>query len=193
MKDKILGGVFIFVSIIATLALIFSLSDIECKALDFSSDKLLDFIGIVVTTVALVIAVLLGVYIIDAYKRIKDIEIKHNDVSNKLLEMQKINENMHNIEEKSTEILYNVLDGHIEMAILLGNIKLRNELVIRQARLSYKFPSLNSEIRIKLLFELAYIGDSTDIDPVLNIINNEQGDIKLAAELVYDELRKKFT
>jgi chromosome segregation ATPase len=92
------------------------------------------------------------------------------------------------------ETLYDELDIQIALAEKLKSIELRNTLKIRRARLSYRYPMLDVETRIKLLLELGHVGNNDDIKFIENIIEsaNELQEIKTIAKIVLEELKKRL-
>jgi septal ring factor EnvC (AmiA/AmiB activator) len=72
-KDIIYFGWLVLLSVIAICGLIFSLADIDCKALDFSANKLGSIIGTWVSAIAIVITAYFVILAIDAYAYIQDL------------------------------------------------------------------------------------------------------------------------
>ena len=93
-----------------------------------------------------------------------------------------------------TEALYEIIDKQIAIAEIDRAKEHRNELILRQARLSYRFPALDTKRRMQLLFQLAEIGEKQDIFHIEKVIQNEKEskEIKDVAKLVLDTLEKRY-
>lgn len=196
-RDKIYLGLFVVIFSIATMGLVFSLSDINTNFLCFSSDKLGSIIGVFVSTVALVVTTYFVVLAISAYSHIRDIQQNRKKIDELISDWINKNEQAIKLLRNYAETLYEEIDEEIALEELKNNdvsdkIKRRNSLRIRRARLSYRCPMLDYKDRIKLLNELASIGELKDIRPIKELIVNEDGDIKAAAELVLEDLQKKL-
>jgi len=243
-KDWVYIGSFLLLLGISMSALVFSLSDINCKFLEFSTTKFRDIISVLVSVIAIVITAYLVVLAVSAYGRIEKIEriqrkvdlisqridLKHQNISQKLTDIenkerniiqreQEIQQKLTDIENKEANIikieqeiqqkgeeidnhftqqrkefaiaLFNFNDEQIQIADESGNIEWKNKSFIRRARMAYN-PCLDIELRITLLFQVASVGDITDIPKTEKIIESEQGDIKEAAELTLEELKRRL-
>lgn len=88
---------------------------------------------------------------------------------------------------------YDEIDHFIGLADGDKNIKHRDYLRTKQARMAYRYPMLDLDKRIDLLFKLAYVGEKEDIEPLMILVKNEENiDLKAAGELALEELRKKY-
>jgi hypothetical protein len=172
------GILFIALFILVILSLTFSLADLDSPALTFSLDKVGSMMGIFVSAVALVITVYFVVLAIDAYSHVQIIK--------------ESTKKMNTLFSDYVDTMYDILELQISLATKSQEIKSKDILKLRQARLSYQYPMLNEEIRIKLLLNLSIVGELQDIKHLENIIRNEQGEIKFAAELVLEELKKRL-
>jgi len=191
VKDIIYSCLFVATISIALFALVYSLSDIDCKFLQFSATGFREIMGVLVSAVALVITAYLANLAISAYGRIEKIKQTHDEVDDIHKKcIGAFNLISQNLSRDLAESLYTLLDEQIKIAEKNKNIEWKNDLLVRRARMSHKYPILDSELRIKLFFELAYIGDGTDIAPLEKIIKSEHRDIKIAAELALNELKR---
>ena len=208
--------------ILGIIALTYALSDIDCKTLVFSLDKMSTLLGVFISILGLFVTAYFVILAIDAYAHIKDIERTKNDVLQKaeLLTQQcqvaqqakekiqkdaaAINLQIQKTEETIkmySEMLYEdlgeriALEGRGTTVIPDKNrMRRRNALKLRQARLCYIFPMLDINIREKLLLLLGDIGEEQDIYPIKQIIENEKEDkyLKEIAKTVVDALEKKL-
>jgi len=276
-RDYIYIALLAIIGILAICAFIFSFAPIDVKKLIYSEDHLLTIIGIIVSTVGVVLTVYFVVLAFSARKiqlEIYGIKKDFNDIDNQkgiiqigyaelestknkiqsqyetlesekksiqsqyeTLESEKksiqseyetlvkekmnIQSEFEALEKENTDIqsclkdlklqlkfmqtqnifyedfAQSMLDGlesQMELAIFSkDSLKLR-ELLIKRARLSYKYPILNVKERIRLLLELGNIGEEQDIIPVQNIIKDEdeQGTIKAVAIDVSKALNERF-
>jgi hypothetical protein len=92
------------------------------------------------------------------------------------------------------ETLYEEIDEQIEISLIDKAKERENALRIRRARLSYRFPMLDEEIRIKLLNELASIGEKYDIIHIQKIIQDREETRKIRdiAKRVLEVLKKRL-
>ncbi|WP_455613508.1 hypothetical protein [Bacteroides congonensis] len=215
---KFHNTLFIVLFLLVGTALVFAVADIDCSSLIFSMDKLSTLIGVYVSVIGIFITSYFVVLAIDAYSHIKEIqksktkieelieswtksadETKRITEANVVVTEQRTKEAAQIIKSYS-EILYDDLGEQI--ALEGGNftgeeakIARRNALKLRQSRLSYTFPMLDLMTRIKLLLELASIGEEKDI-PIIkeHIIENEKEpkELKEVAKLVIQELEKRL-
>jgi hypothetical protein len=81
-KEILYWGLFVAIFTIATMGLVFSLSDIECKFLSFSPDKFGTIIGAFVSATALVITVYFVILAISAYNHVREIQKQKEDIDN---------------------------------------------------------------------------------------------------------------
>ena len=90
-----------------------------------------------------------------------------------------------------SEFLYEIIDVLIATAESNKALERRNVLKLMKARLSYRFPMLETQTRIILLLELAAIGEKQDIRPLEAIIQseNEPDSIKEIAKISLGELK----
>jgi len=206
-------GLIVLLFTIAIFALIFSLSDINCKFLQFSSTAFKEMMGVFISAVALVITAYFVILVIDAYSSVQEIKkIKENiqqdvneianeikkmkgDVQRDVNEMTNQKKELYSLLCAYTQSLYDGLETQIELSERVSKSeKVRNDLYLIQARMSYRYPMLNKQTRIELLRKLHDIGELEDINNVrLLIINpNEDAQIKEYAELVFENLKSKF-
>lgn len=101
---------------------------------------------------------------------------------------------LENLLRDYAQSLFDGLETQIALAELSKSVKLRNMLMLEQARLSYRYPKLDKQIRLTLLLRLADIGEVKDIYNIEMITYNPDDDneIKKCAETVLDNLKKKF-
>ena len=117
-----------------------------------------------------------------------------------ICELNKSTDEYKNNQRDYAQYLYDGLDAQIAFAEQLStsskskSTKIRNNLVRTQAKMSYQFPMLDKEIRLKLLRELASLGDANDMLALNNIIcnPNEDIDIKNTSKCVLEELKNNL-
>ena len=202
MKDKekrtqiIFGSLFGVLFILVGLALVFAIADINYDSLSFSLDKGATLIGIFVSTVGLFVAAYFAILAIDAYSSIQEIKKVKEAVLKDQEDITRIKEQLYGIliNQDYAKSLYDDLDAQIAVAELAKSENLRNILTLHQARLSYRYPMLDKNIRLSLLLTLADIGELEDINKIIPItLNpNEDREIKEYAELVLEELKKRL-
>jgi hypothetical protein len=187
-------GLFIALFAIAILALVFSLSDIDCDFLKFSSTGFREIMGVFVSAVALVITAYFVILAIDGYSSIQEIKKVKEIVEHDINHLEKKKEELSSIMRDYSQSLYDDLEAQIELAEKSKSIKLRNDLLVKEARMSYHYPMLDKKIRIVLLSKLYDIGDVSDIYKVQALLFNpdEDNDIKDYATLVVDNLKQKY-
>ena len=188
---SLIGLLFILVGIDLALAR-------DCDTLSFSWEKVGDIIGIFVSTIGILITAYFVVLAINAYSHIKDIQSIKKEIDGYA---QGIKEDFENFQIQKKDLLreqaqslFNGLDTQIALAELSKSVKLRNMLVLEQARLACRYPMLDKQIRLTLLRKLADIGEVKDIYNIEIIIYNpdEDTEIKKQSELVLEELKRKF-
>jgi len=181
----IYSGLFGLLFILVVVALIFSIADIDCDSLSFSLDKGATLIGIFVSTLGLLVTAYFILLAIDAYSHIKNVK---NDIED--FQIQKVK--FDTLLQDYAQSLFDCLDYQVWFAEGSKNKNARNDLLLTQARLSYKYPMLNSQARITLLCRLADIGTLDDINNVklLTLDPKEDTEIKEFALLVLDSLKK---
>jgi len=192
-RDIVYISLFVILFVIAIFALVFSLSDIDCNFLKFSATKFRDIISVFVSASALLITAYFVILAIDAYSSVQEIKKAKADIQNAMNDITKQKEDLGILSRDYAQYLYDGLETQIALAERLS-INVRNDLVITQARMSYRYPMLNKQTRIELLRKLYDIGDSQDRDNVklLMLSPKEDAEIKKYAEFVFVELLRKF-
>ena len=154
--------------------------------------------GIIATTVGIVVTVYLVVLGIDTFAIYRDAKEKiHNvtvDFQNLKIDYNKKLEDYDKVSKDFAQSLLDGLDAQIGLASNTNNTSLKKELQIKRARLFYMYPMLIVSERIKLLLELGNVGEVQDILPVLKAIENENEPnvIKQIAKIVLEELKKRL-
>ena len=164
--------------------LILALAYIHSDNLVFSTNKLVDIIGILVASTGLFFTGLFAIFAIKAYSHIKSIQDSKKDI-------QDSKETVARLLKDYACSIYKGMDMQIYIAEKgKGKLcKLRDELRLEQARLSYHYPMLDEEIRKQLLLRLGNIGEKEDIELIREIMINEKNMSNLA-ELALDSLKK---
>ena len=193
-QEVVYVSLFLVLFVIAIFALIFSLSDIDCGFLKFSAAKFKDIISVFVSAVALLITAYFVILAIDAYSSVQAIKRIKEDVQSDVNGITNRKKELDILLRAYTQSLYDGLETQIELAELSKSEKLRNDLVIAQARMSYRYPMLDKKTRIELLSKLYDIGELQDINNVkiLMLDPNEDTQIKEYAELVFENLKSMF-
>lgn len=190
----IYGSLYAFLFIISTLALILAISDVNYDSLAFSLDKAATLIGIFVSTVGLFISPFLVILAFNAYSKIKEIGELKNIAEKEIKNAQQSRNKLDLLLKDNAQSLYDNFEAQIALADLSGSESIRNNFVLSQARLSYKCPMLDKEIRLPLLLLLADIGEVIDVNKIEYIVcsDKEESEIKEYAMLALEELKKRL-
>lgn len=197
IKDIVYICLFAALSAISVCALVFSLSDIDTKFLQFDQRGHRELLGAFVSAMSLVIAVIFVILAISAYGNISKIKktkkrvdkiLKH--CSSELVQIQQKKEEFH---KEIEETLFAFNDEQIQLAEKHELLKWKNELMVKRARMA-GYTMFDSEMRIKLLFELAYVGDDSDVELIKRIIKEGgSNEIKTAAKFALEELTNRLS
>lgn len=208
--------------LLGIIALIYAISDIYGISLVFSLEKMSTLLGVIISLLGLFVTAYFVILATDAYAHIKDIENAKNealqtkskieeDLHNITLSKEEIEKDAKaiNLQIQKTEETIKIYSGMLyedlgERIALEGRgttattdknkIRRRNALKLRQARLCYIFPMLDTDIREKLLLQLGDIGEEQDIFPIERIAEDENGNehLKEIAKTVLAALREKL-
>ena len=174
-------GWHIILSIFVVFAFIFTFKNNVLT--DFKAKDIMNYLGVIATTIGIVVTVYFVILAIDMFS-----------IREKL---QKDTNEYNKISKDFAQSLLDGLDIQIALASKSGHKSKKNSLLenlpIRRARMSYLYPMLSNETRLKLLTDLANVGDKTDIYHIKNIINNpdEDKEIQAKAQSVLTELKNK--
>ena len=217
---KVVYGILGLLFILVLLALFFAVPDIKCESLSFSLDKVATLLGIIISAVGLVITVFFVILATEAYFHVKktresleDFQRKKSQFDDQLDDLlQRHSESKKDLDDfhkkksqfdiqsndllqRNSESLCENLEALIALADLSRSKKLRNKLVLEQARLSYRYPMRDKDVRLALLKKIEAIGEEEDIFNIQkNIIDNsdEDEEIKDCARTVLQELKQRL-
>jgi len=196
LRNKIFYvGWHIILSIIAILAFIFALKN-TVHTCCFSVEKVMDYMGVIATTVGLVITGFFVLLAIDMFSVDRNIKSAKEKLQKDITDFQNRKKEHDIILRDFAQSLSEGLEVQIGLASSSGrtsNPSLIMHLRLKRARLSYEYPMLELLERIKLLIDLGNVGEIKDILPVQNIVNdkNEPEEIKKVALKVVEELKIK--
>lgn len=196
----------VFITILIVLSLIFSLADIEISSLKFSIDSIFNFLGVIVSSFALAIGAYFALLAVSAYSHIRNIQTVEEKINLLFKEISLNKEDIKLCINDFAATLYQEIDEQLSLDEYLykllpkdtqntKNIEQRRaELRLKRARLCYNYPMLNSDLRKKLILELAAIGDIDDIKPLKKICDSstENEIIKKNSQSVITILSSKF-
>lgn len=214
-KDICYIIVIIVLFCISISALIFSLSDINCSFLEYSNDSFKDILGVLVSSLAIVVTAFLVIMDVSAANRYREINNNAESVNSTLSQIEASNSNIQNIQQECNRILTSIqtssdmakttmqnfaqilpemYEGAIAIADKSAQIDLRDNLKKMLARLSYNYPYLSEDDRYLLMMDLSAIGDESDIPYLENISKSdkESEQIKYIANKILDQLRQKY-
>ena len=159
----------VIVLIIAVVALIMSLADIELEALAFSLDKGATIIGILVSTVGLVVTGYFVVLAINAYSHVREIEDLAQKTNSYEQSINLFKDRMGEILDCYSSYLFEDLSERISSVGMVpsGEQSMKDEklnLRKKRARLVLKLPEIKEDLFRKLVLELGEIGDKQDLD-----------------------------
>jgi hypothetical protein len=162
-----------------------------------SINEMMNYMGVIVTTVGLVVTGFFVILAIDMFSIYRDIRSNKETLKKDTIAFQKRQKEYDKILEDYAQSLYDGFDAQIGLASSSGttnNTSLIQQLRLKKARLSYKYPMLAVHNRIIMLAELGHIGEIQDVIPIQNLIDNEneQEEIKKVAQKILEELKKKF-
>lgn len=204
---------------ISIAALVFSLSDIDCKFLKFSNNSLKELLGVLISSFAIVITAFLVIMDISASGRNREIERKARkvdslyDKSQSLLnkstlkagEIQSlaksVSEGCRELESFSIRItndslllILSLYDDAIALAEVAKEKEKRDKIKLEKSRLVYNYPMLDRKQRITFIQELSALGENKDIEKLSIIYNNpkEDDEIKIIVGNVLEVLKKKY-
>lgn len=190
-----LWAVVAVIFVLVILALVYALADIDC--LKFDSNKLLTTVGIIVSTVGLFITAYFVVLAVDAYSNIKKIEEIKTEVKKIERKASLLSGNIESTFKYYCDFLYEELNEQIafcnkDTISKKDRIDRRKRLRIKEARMCYQFPLLDTQKRLKLLQELGYLGESEDIPYIEELLHEEDEEIVKLAKIVLVKLKKKY-
>ena len=188
-------GWHIILAIIAILAFIGALRN-TVNTNCFSIENVVSYMGIIATTVGLVVTGFFVLLAIDMFSVDRTIKSAKDKLQKDITDFQNRKKEYDKILKDFAQSLSEGLEVQIGLASSSGrtnNPSLIQSLRLKRARLSYEYPMLEVLERIKLLIDLGNVGEIKDILPVQNIIDNpnEQKEIKIVAQKILEELKRK--
>lgn len=191
---KIYGVLSVISFITSIIAIVFSISDIECSSLEFSIEKGASLIGIFVSVVGLVISLFFVILAFDAYSKIKEISGLKESAEIEISHIQQHQIKINSLQKDYAQLLFDNYEEQIALATYSKSQKMRNALILSQARLSYKFPMLDKLIRKKLLTLLGDIGEVSDVHNIEYVAHSDKEDLEIKehAGFILGVLKKKF-
>lgn len=152
-------------------------------------DDLMNWMGVIATTVGLVVTVFFVIMAIDTFS------IK-NDLKKELDAFRRKRTDYETVWKDLGQPLYELLDAQIALAASSSrkSKSLLYRLYLERARFSYKYPLLDMNLRKKLFADLSYYGNLEDIAPVQGIIDNdaEPDEIKNLAREVLNAIKNRM-
>jgi hypothetical protein len=191
-------GWHIIVSVCAVLALILAIKNSVYACCPI--ENIMNYMGVIVTTVGLVITVYFVISAIDIFSISREIKSNREILKNDRIAFQKRGKEYDKILKDYAQSLYDGFEIQIGLKTTSRSRTngksdiLLQSLYINKARLSYKYPMLDVSLREALLNELGSIGEIQDVIPIQNIIDNENEpeEIKKIARKVLEELKKRL-
>jgi prepilin signal peptidase PulO-like enzyme (type II secretory pathway) len=196
-KDVVYICLFAALSVVSIFALVFSMSDVDTKFLQFDARGVHELLGVLVSTMSLVVTVIFVVLAISAYgniSKIKKTKKKVYRISGQCSdELTRIKQKKEEYQQENEEMLFRFNDEQIQMAEVHKYRVFRNELKVRRARMA-RYSMLDPELRIVLLNDLANIGDKGDVRLIEQIIAEVgRDDVKKAAEQALEVLEARLS
>lgn len=213
-KDFVYISLFILLFVISMIALLLALSNPHCHSPIFSMKLFKELLGVMISAVAMVVTAYLVIMEVSASNRHREIEKEADKVYKQSVEVSSCQKEVQNLQQECLSglnesrfflgqieevkqnfriLLPTLFEDAIAVADESGNIRLREELKKKRARLLHNDCMLDEETRISLIRELSALGDITDIERLNSIYTSKSVSerLRFATAQALDALKKR--